>query len=96
MPRRCGWGHIGEYGIDSGRTYFDSLARSEAVPPPPGAVVAAKRMVMDPQDEPQWGERIPYVIARGAQGSRLVDRALNPFELLDNPSVEPPPLGSYT
>ncbi|KAI0365248.1 hypothetical protein BV20DRAFT_1039013 [Pilatotrama ljubarskyi] len=54
---------------------------SDRVPPPPGVTVAARRMLEDPNDEPQYGERIPYVIIRGAPGSRLVDRAVAPHEL---------------
>ncbi|KAI8995628.1 hypothetical protein BD414DRAFT_513374 [Trametes punicea] len=55
---------------------------SDRVPPPPGVTVAARRMLEDPNDEPQYGERIPYVIIRGEPGSRLVDRAVSPHELL--------------
>ncbi|OSD03436.1 hypothetical protein PYCCODRAFT_1409114 [Trametes coccinea BRFM310] len=54
---------------------------SDRVPPPPGVTVAARRMLEDPNDEPQYGERIPYVIVRGESGSRLVDRAIAPHEL---------------
>ncbi|KAI0651854.1 hypothetical protein C8Q79DRAFT_935176 [Trametes meyenii] len=54
---------------------------SDKVPPPPGVTVAARRMLEDPNDEPQYGERIPYVIIRGEPGSRIVDRATAPHEL---------------
>ncbi|KAJ4486146.1 hypothetical protein J3R30DRAFT_3444599 [Lentinula aciculospora] len=54
-------------------------------PPPPGVAVAAKRTLLDPGDEPQYGERVPYVIARGEPGSKLVDRATDPLEFLRNP-----------
>ena len=57
---------------------------SEKGPPPPGVVVAARRMVLDPNDEPQYGDRIPYVIARSATGARLVDRAMDPLEFMNN------------
>ncbi|GBE80756.1 DNA polymerase zeta catalytic subunit [Sparassis crispa] len=57
---------------------------SDKVPPPPGATVAARRMLEDPNDEPQYGDRIPYVIIRGEPNSRLVDRAVAPEELFDN------------
>ncbi|KIY66264.1 hypothetical protein CYLTODRAFT_423607 [Cylindrobasidium torrendii FP15055 ss-10] len=60
-------------------------AYSENGVPPPGAVIAAKRSLLDVQDEVQWGERVPYIIARGPTGSRLVDRAMSPLEFLDNP-----------
>ncbi|KAL0951176.1 hypothetical protein HGRIS_007907 [Hohenbuehelia grisea] len=55
---------------------------SDRAPPPPGVAVAARRMLMDPNDEPQYGERIPYVITRGEPGLRLIERAVPPFELL--------------
>ncbi|PCH36835.1 DNA/RNA polymerase [Wolfiporia cocos MD-104 SS10] len=57
---------------------------SDKGPPPPGVTVAARRMVQDPNDEPQYGERVPYVIARGSPDSRLVDRAVTPEEMLNN------------
>ncbi|KAL4267165.1 DNA polymerase [Pleurotus pulmonarius] len=55
---------------------------SDALPPPPGVAVAARRVLIDPNDEPQYGDRIPYVIACGPPGSRLVERAFTPQELL--------------
>ncbi|KZT65126.1 hypothetical protein DAEQUDRAFT_677323 [Daedalea quercina L-15889] len=58
---------------------------SDKAPPPPGVTVAARRMLEDPNDEPQYGDRIPYVIVRGDPDSRLVDRAASPEELLSNP-----------
>lgn len=60
---------------------------SEKGPPPPGVAVAAKRTLLDPSDEPQYGERVPYVIARGEPDSKLVDRATDPLEFLNNPFV---------
>ena len=56
---------------------------SDKVPPPPGVVVAARRQLEDPNNEAQYGDRIPYVIARGAPQERLVDRAVAPEELFD-------------
>ena len=52
--------------------------------PPPGVVVAARRAVKDSKNEAQYGERIPYVIARGLPGERLADRAIDPVEFMDN------------
>ncbi|OCH96164.1 hypothetical protein OBBRIDRAFT_816122 [Obba rivulosa] len=60
---------------------------SDKGPPPPGVAVAARRMLQDPNDEPQYGDRIPYVIIRGDPGSRLVDRAVAPEVLLENPQM---------
>ncbi|KAF8640582.1 hypothetical protein AX17_000244 [Amanita inopinata Kibby_2008] len=53
-------------------------------PPPPGVMVAARRMILDPNSEPQYGERVPYVIIKGPPGSRLVDRAMDPLEFLQH------------
>lgn len=41
-------------------------------------------MTLDPCNEPQYGERVPYVIACGETGSRLVDRAIAPEDMLDS------------
>jgi DNA polymerase zeta len=38
----------------------------------------------DPNDEPQYGDRIPYVIIRGEPNARLVDRAVSPQDLVNN------------
>lgn len=57
---------------------------SDKVAPPPGVAVAARRLLEDHNDEPQYGDRVPYVIVRGAPGSRLVDRAMAPQDLLEN------------
>lgn len=57
---------------------------SDKVPPPPGVMVAARRMLNDPCGEPQYGERVPYVIVRGLPGARLVDRAIDPLDLIND------------
>ncbi|KAH7930979.1 hypothetical protein BV22DRAFT_1053576 [Leucogyrophana mollusca] len=57
---------------------------SEKGPPPPGVTVAARRMMEDENDEPQYGERVPYVIIRSETQTRLVDRAVSPEQLLNN------------
>ncbi|PYH98794.1 DNA polymerase zeta catalytic subunit [Aspergillus ellipticus CBS 707.79] len=49
---------------------------------PPGALISAKKMMDDPRSEPQYGERVPYVVVTGAPGSRLVDRCVSPETLL--------------
>jgi len=56
-------------------------------PAPPGAVIATKRMMQDARAEPQYGERIPYVVVTGAPGARLVDRCVEPEALLNDPSL---------
>ncbi|RMD44124.1 hypothetical protein DV735_g1011, partial [Chaetothyriales sp. CBS 134920] len=47
----------------------------------PGALVAARRMRHDPRLEPQYGERVPYVVVVGGH-SRLIDRCVAPDVLL--------------
>ena len=51
---------------------------------PPGAVVAAKAMALDPRAEPASGERVPYCVIYGAPGARLVDMVVAPEELTDS------------
>lgn len=50
--------------------------------PPPGALISTKRMLEDPRAEPQYGERVPYVVITGAPGARLIDRCVAPDILL--------------
>jgi DNA polymerase zeta len=61
---------------------------SDRGPPPPGALIATKRMLADPRTEPQYGERVPYVVITGAPGARLVDRCVSPETLLQNDHLE--------
>lgn len=58
---------------------------SDKGPLPPGAQISAKKMADDARAEPQYGERVPYVVAAGAPGARLVDRCVAPEELLNDP-----------
>lgn len=51
-------------------------------PPPPGALISTRRMLEDPRTEPQYGERVPYVVITGAPGARLIDRCVAPEQLL--------------
>jgi DNA polymerase zeta len=61
---------------------------SERGQPPPGALLATKRMLADPRAEPQYGERVPYVVVTGAPGARLIDRCVAPETLLQNDHME--------
>ncbi|KAH0497186.1 hypothetical protein TgHK011_004515 [Trichoderma gracile] len=53
--------------------------------PPAGAMISARKMLQDSRAEPQYGERVPYVVVTGAPGARLIDRCVSPEELLRNP-----------
>ncbi|KAI4189626.1 MAG: hypothetical protein L6R41_001355 [Letrouitia leprolyta] len=57
---------------------------SDKGPPPPGALISTKRMLEDPRTEPQYGERVPYIVITGAPGARLIDRCVAPDVLLHN------------
>ncbi|RUS18701.1 hypothetical protein BC937DRAFT_88438 [Endogone sp. FLAS-F59071] len=57
---------------------------SERGLPPPGALVSTRKMVIDPRSEPQYGERVPYVVVHGGPGARLADQVVPPEELLEN------------
>ncbi|OCF36582.1 DNA polymerase zeta subunit [Kwoniella heveanensis BCC8398] len=59
---------------------------SEKGVPPPGAAVAYRRILKDPRDEPQYAERVPYIVSN-ADGRRLIDRARMPEEMLANRSL---------
>jgi DNA polymerase zeta len=50
---------------------------------PPSAIVAIKAMAQDPRAEPQYGERVPYVVVHGEPGARLVDMVIDPYLLLE-------------
>ena len=56
--------------------------------PPPGALISTRRMLEDPRAEPQYGERVPYVVITGAPGARLIDRCVAPDMLLQNDNEE--------
>ncbi|ODQ50587.1 hypothetical protein SAICODRAFT_61405 [Saitoella complicata NRRL Y-17804] len=60
---------------------------SENGVPPPGAVISARKMAEDARAEPQYGERVPYVVVAGAPGSRIVDKAVSPEEMISNPEL---------
>lgn len=61
---------------------------SERGLPPPGALLSTKKMLEDPRLEPQYGERVPYVVVTGAPGSRLIDRCVTPETLLNNAQLD--------
>ena len=61
---------------------------SDKGPPPPGALISTRRMLQDPRAEPQYGERVPYVVVAGAPGARLIDRCVAPDVLLQDDQQE--------
>jgi DNA polymerase zeta len=61
---------------------------SDKGPAPPGALIATKRMLKDPRLEPQYGERVPYVVIAGAPGARLFERCVEPERLINEEHAE--------
>ncbi|PWY82204.1 DNA polymerase zeta catalytic subunit [Aspergillus heteromorphus CBS 117.55] len=59
-----------------------TYSNSDRALPPAGALISARKMVNDPRSEPQYGERVPYVVVTGAPGARLIDRCVAPETLL--------------
>ncbi|GAA6006501.1 hypothetical protein JCM10207_004954 [Rhodosporidiobolus poonsookiae] len=55
---------------------------AEGRAPPPGAAVAAREMLLDPRAEPEYGERVPYVMFQAAPGQLQIHRALDPLSFL--------------
>ncbi|CAK7222280.1 DNA polymerase zeta [Sporothrix curviconia] len=52
--------------------------------PPPGAVVASRRMAQDPRATLVHGERVPYVVIAGPPDMALRDRCVAPEEMVKN------------
>jgi len=58
---------------------------SEKGLPPPGALISLKQMQHDPRAEPQYAERVPYlVVYQGGTMARLRDQVVSPEELMTN------------
>jgi len=57
-------------------------------PPPPGVLISTRPMLADPRTEPQYVERVPYVVVTGAPGARLIDRCFAPEQLLKDEGAE--------
>lgn len=72
--------------VEQGEKLGVPIDDSEKGVPPPGAAVAYRRILKDPRDEPQYAERVPYIISN-ADGRRLIDRARMPEEMLASRSL---------
>ncbi|BGP52794.1 DNA polymerase zeta [Rhodotorula sphaerocarpa] len=55
--------------------------------PPPGAAVATRAMLEDPRAEPEYGERVPYLMFQAEPGQQQVHRAISPEEFLADPRL---------
>ena len=55
---------------------------------PPGAIVAMRQKEKDHRAEPQFKERVPYVVVRSKSGELLRNRSLSPSEYLKDETLE--------
>ena len=55
---------------------------------PAGAVVAKRKINEDHRAEPQYKERVPYLVVKGKQGQLLRERCLSPEEFLGKEDLE--------
>ena len=55
---------------------------------PPGAIVAMRQKEKDHRAEPQFKERVPYVVVRSKSGELLRNRSLSPSEFLQDETLE--------
>jgi DNA polymerase zeta len=51
---------------------------------PNGALIAQAQMNVDARAEPQYGERVPYVVVYRGPNAKLKDKVVRPEELLNN------------
>lgn len=57
---------------------------------PPGAIVARNKMKKDPRSEPQYKERVPYLVIKDVTKERLKDRCYSPEDYIASYSTENP------
>ncbi|AET38111.1 DNA-directed DNA polymerase Ecym_2378 [Eremothecium cymbalariae DBVPG len=55
---------------------------------PPAARVAEDNMLKDIMAKPEYRERVSYVVVKGKQGERLLDRCISPDEFMASPNLE--------
>eukprot|EP01062_Namystynia_karyoxenos_P041988 TRINITY_DN3065_c0_g1_i1.p1 TRINITY_DN3065_c0_g1~~TRINITY_DN3065_c0_g1_i1.p1 ORF type:complete len:1589 (+),score=451.64 TRINITY_DN3065_c0_g1_i1:73-4767(+) len=53
--------------------------------PPPAAAVAQRMMAQDPQAEPLYHERVPFLVLAGSTRDRLLDLAVHAADILRHP-----------
>ncbi|CDK25706.1 unnamed protein product [Kuraishia capsulata CBS 1993] len=50
---------------------------------PPGAIISKRLMEQDHRSEPQYKERVPYLVVKGRKSATLRERCLTPEEFID-------------
>ena len=54
---------------------------------PPGAHLSVQKMEKDTNAEPEYGERVPYLVAHRGIQNRLIDNVILPKEFLEDPNA---------
>ncbi|ABN64589.2 DNA polymerase zeta, partial [Scheffersomyces stipitis CBS 6054] len=62
---------------------------------PPGAIVAQKKVDEDHRKEPQYRERVPYVVVSDPTKTRIKDRCISPEEFIDSYKTTNPYILDY-
>ena len=62
---------------------------------PPGAIVAQKKVDEDHRKEPQYRERVPYVVVLDPTKTRIKDRCISPEEFIDSYKTTNPYILDY-
>ncbi|CUM65007.1 uncharacterized protein PRCAT00002626001 [Priceomyces carsonii] len=62
---------------------------------PPGAIVAKRRILHDARSEPQYRERVPYVVIRNSEKPRIKDRSVSPEEYIKSYDTAMPMVLDY-
>lgn len=57
---------------------------------PPGALIASKMVEEDPRKEPQYRERVPYVVYKDITKPRIKDRCITPEEFINSYQTNKP------
>ncbi|KAI5846317.1 DNA polymerase zeta catalytic subunit [Morchella snyderi] len=60
---------------------------AEGIAPPPAVRLALERMAKDPRNQPQYGERYPFVVVSGGPNARLIDKSVEVEVLLHNSDI---------
>ncbi|EEB05155.1 DNA polymerase zeta catalytic subunit Rev3 [Schizosaccharomyces japonicus yFS275] len=59
----------------------------DATTAPPGAALSLRLMLQDARMEPQYGERVPYVIVAAPPNTTLVKRSVSPEEFVNDSTL---------
>ncbi|CAX43100.1 DNA polymerase zeta catalytic subunit, putative [Candida dubliniensis CD36] len=63
---------------------------------PPGAIIAKNMAEEDPRKEPQYRERVPYVVIRDSSKPRIKDRCISPEDFIRSYETNSPASLDYT